>query len=101
MKKKIRNWLRGFILTDEERGIVDKSKELESSINVLENDVSLFIRALDNADVVGDGAVLEDVDILVVMGDDSLVNGCDFGGSIYIRGSKAGLTNNIARGEQK
>jgi hypothetical protein len=83
--ERIRQRVRKWLLTPEERRIVNQVYENKSEINHVKSEWSELQRALDRAEIVGEHEI-ESADILVLTGRQHVVRGAKFGDGIYING---------------
>ena len=98
--EQVRQHLRRWLLSEEERELVARVDENESGVDEVRSEWSELQRAFEHAEIVGEHE-LDSADILVLTGRQHLVQGAGFDGPIYINGSEHRISNNhIQEGER-
>jgi len=87
--RKVRNW----ILTDRERQLTGELDEHKDKVDRVHSEWSELHRAMEHADVIEDGAVINKADILVLTGREHVVRGSQFNGKLYVNGNHHVVTD--------
>lgn len=95
LQETIKNAIRDWLLTDAERALVRRVKSLEGQVQNVQGEWSGLQQALEDADVIEDGAVIENADILVLTGRNHVVQGGKFNGTLYVNGRDHIIEGNV------